>query len=234
MNRMWWLHKLNMWEGLEPDKHIYKEECEALIRSSEYDENKIIYSSDLAGDTLYFIKEGKVKVFRNSTQNTEIEIAILSAGDAFGKLSMIEEGEKDLSIRSLSHAKINVLRQVQLEKLMKNHPAAAAFIVEKLKAKIEKKVDDFKSNLMKHTIKRLARLIHRMGKYYGDYITGNLPGACKRINYKVNPNELAHLLGVKKDIIDDMLETLTELELIEQQSGNIIIKSEKKLIKFIS
>jgi len=226
MNKMWWLQKDNITFPLT--------QIERLMRSSDYGQRKIIYSSDLAGDSLHFIKSGSVRIFKLSSQGSQINLAYLNKGDIFGKLSMIEAGERDLSVESLTDVTINILRQRQLEKLMKNKPETVAAIFLQIEESLKQNWQKFDTYLVKQTVKRIARLLIKLTEHYGVCVTESLPTKIKRIDYKINNKELSTLVGVKREIIPQSLDALINMGLLKQENGHTLIENEKALLDFVN
>lgn len=227
MSKMWWLQKENIFKDTKFLNAL--NQIEKIARSSDYNQKKIIYSSDLAGDSLHFIKNGYLRLFRLSSQGSQINLAYLTKGDIFGKLSMFEEGERDVSVQSLSDVTINILRQRQLEKLMKNNPEIAAFVFLNIEEKLKQSWQQFDSSIVKQTVKRIARLFLKLTEHYGICVPESLPNKIKRIEYKINNKELSNLIGIKREIILQVMDYLINTGLLKQENGYTIIKDKKGL-----
>lgn len=69
------------------------------------------------GDCMYFLSKGSMEVIVNDKQ-----VAILSEGSPFGETALLENEQRNASIRAVSYCDVYRLSQQSFEKLRKRHP----------------------------------------------------------------------------------------------------------------
>ena len=68
------------------------------MRNKKYSKSDIILMEDEVGDTFFIILEGSVKVTRDSEDGREVILAVLSSGNFFGEISLLD-GKLDLQMQ---------------------------------------------------------------------------------------------------------------------------------------
>ena len=66
----------------------------AGLRRRTYQRGEVIFHQDDPGDRLHFVAEGMVKISIVSTDGRENDIALLTRGDCFGEMSVLDGGRR--------------------------------------------------------------------------------------------------------------------------------------------
>ena len=78
MEKIWYLKKIDIFEDLN-DEDLTKIDNHSFMR--EYPKNHIIYSQNDESKLIYFLKSGKVRLYRLIESGKQITLTILTAGD---------------------------------------------------------------------------------------------------------------------------------------------------------
>jgi CRP/FNR family cyclic AMP-dependent transcriptional regulator len=62
-----------------------------VVREREYPKNSVILFEDDPGDALYIVASGQVKVVLIGEDGREVILSVLSDGDFFGEMSLIDD-----------------------------------------------------------------------------------------------------------------------------------------------
>ncbi|MDZ7332429.1 MAG: cyclic nucleotide-binding domain-containing protein, partial [candidate division KSB1 bacterium] len=74
------------------------ERIRKLCVTQHYDKDQIIFIEEEAGNTLFLIQKGRVKVSRTTDDGREVILSILQHGDFFGELSLIDGKARSASV----------------------------------------------------------------------------------------------------------------------------------------
>lgn len=85
----------------------------ALVRSGK----TIIREGD-RGDCLVVVYSGKVSVTKEDEAGHELEVAVLTEGDVFGEVALLERVPRSATVRSLCRCELLVLEQAAFEQLL--------------------------------------------------------------------------------------------------------------------
>ena len=102
-DKIWYLENLNLLKTLP--KPAVKEVAKNTIMCHFF-KDEFIYFSDDPADTLYFLKEGKVKIANYSDEGREVIKTILQSGEVFGEFSLIGEEKRTDFAQALDQVKV--------------------------------------------------------------------------------------------------------------------------------
>lgn len=201
MNKLWWLESEALLKDLNQNEIAY---LFKLAELTKFDADQVVFSSDLPGDTLYFMQKGQAHVFHKTSIGTTRKLTTLTKGSAFGKLGLIELGQKSAHIKTQVPSQMLVLRKAAFEKLIKCSPKISSQLVSTLKEYIEAAEH---SNLLKEYQigqYRFRRLIER----YVD--NQDFKVNDKQIEFLYNTQELVHLTQLSESTVKYCLEKLIQ------------------------
>jgi CRP/FNR family cyclic AMP-dependent transcriptional regulator len=86
--------------------------------------NELVKESD-AGDCVYIIKDGKVKITKKTGDNKLIELAVLSAGDCFGEMALFDDEARSASAYALTKCCVLRIKRDDLIDVIIEYPMIA-------------------------------------------------------------------------------------------------------------
>ena len=86
--------------------------------------DELVKESD-AGDCLYVIKEGKVRITKKTTDNKLIDLAELSVGECFGEMALFDDEARSASAYALSRCSVIRIKRDDLVDVMMEYPMIA-------------------------------------------------------------------------------------------------------------
>lgn len=120
-----WLKKVGILKELSDIdlKTLY-----TYMEEAKYIAGQSIYGEDKKGGSLYFLKAGRVRVFRKGKDIKEHELSIMGAGSTFGEITFFDMSKHTATVASVEDSAIGILSIKQFEKLAKTHPNTAYLI----------------------------------------------------------------------------------------------------------
>ncbi|HEV3467875.1 MAG TPA: cyclic nucleotide-binding domain-containing protein, partial [Pyrinomonadaceae bacterium] len=109
--------------GLPPDKLI---ELVGRMTARQFDENRLVVRQGDAGDSMFVIRRGAVRVIRREPDGRETTLVTLREGDCFGEMSLLTGQARNASVVTLRECEILELRRSDLDDFMARHPRFAA------------------------------------------------------------------------------------------------------------
>src|SRR5688572_11366636 len=85
------LGAIPLFAGLRPPE---LETLAQRVRQRRYREGEAIFHRDDPGAALYVILSGRVKIHNESPDGTDVIITVMSVGDFFGELSLLDGSER--------------------------------------------------------------------------------------------------------------------------------------------
>lgn len=80
-----------LFQGLSPSA---LERVAAIVQQERLEQGALIFRQGDAGNALYLITSGQVRISRTLPGVGEEALAILGPGDAFGEMALVDEGER--------------------------------------------------------------------------------------------------------------------------------------------
>src|SRR5215213_3862764 len=85
-------------------EHLSPPAVDALNRRARrrvFRKGEVIFHRDDPGSALYLVISGRVRVMVASNDGEELTLAILRAGDCFGEMALLSEGERTATVVAL-------------------------------------------------------------------------------------------------------------------------------------
>jgi CRP-like cAMP-binding protein len=86
--------------------------------------DELVKESD-AGDCLYIIKEGKVRITKKTSDSRYIDLADLASGECFGEMALFDDEVRSASAYALSRCTVLKIKRDDLNDVILEHPSIA-------------------------------------------------------------------------------------------------------------
>jgi len=83
---------------------------------------KTIYIENMAGESLYLIKKGSVRISQMLAEGEEQTLVVLGPGDTFGELAVIDGGPRAATARVIEDVNLFSLSRKDYNQLCSNNP----------------------------------------------------------------------------------------------------------------
>jgi cAMP-binding proteins - catabolite gene activator and regulatory subunit of cAMP-dependent protein kinases len=218
--------KVPMFENLNDEELL---DIVNMINHKEYIKGDIIFSEGNIANTLYFVNEGKIKLYRYTKDGKEQILHILSEGDFFGELDLIKPSTYRFNANAIVDAKVCTLTKDELKDAMMRKPEIGIKLLETVRERLSK-VEDLVQNLAtKDVDSRMAYLITDLMTSYGENIEDSIS-----IKLPISRGDMANYIGVTPETISRKLKKFEDEKIIKiVGTKNIIILDEKKLKDYI-
>ncbi|MCI1581064.1 MAG: Crp/Fnr family transcriptional regulator [Clostridium beijerinckii] len=218
--------KVPMFENLNDEELL---DIVNMINHKEYIKGDIIFSEGNIANTLYFVNEGKIKLYRYTKDGKEQILHILSEGDFFGELDLIKPSTYRFNAKAIVDAKVCTLTKDELKDAMMRKPEIGIKLLETVRERLSK-VEDLVQNLAtKDVDSRMAYLITDLMTSYGENIEDSIS-----IKLQISRGDMANYIGVTPETISRKLKKFEDEKIIKiVGTKNIIILDEKKLKDYI-
>ena len=137
---------------------VEREELERLAevtRERQYPKGSVIVFEDDPGDSLFIVREGRVKVVLVSEDGREVILGVLGVGEHFGELSLIDEQPRSAHVIAMEDANLLVLRRDDFRRRVEATPALAWSLLVEL-SQVPVRVERDESRLRPAEISRLG------------------------------------------------------------------------------
>ena len=193
----------------------------------EYKKKQTIYSEGQHPNKLYYIESGKVKVFKTSDTGKELIIGLLSTGDFFGHIPLIENTVYEEIAETLEESSIRVIPKKEFEKLITTNQEIALKVIKLLANNISEKEQQLVALAYHSLRKRVADALLTLKRKYATNVDENF-------SMSISREDLANIAGTATESLIRTLSDFKNEKLIEIKDGKITLLEEKKLINLFN
>lgn len=120
------LHGIPLFEPLSEEETQIIASC---VEVRQWPQDSVIINEGEESNCLYIILTGKVKIFLIDEYGEEIILNYLHEGDYFGEVSLLDEGRRSASVKTMSDSYFGVLQKDDFVNIMFSHPELAMTIL---------------------------------------------------------------------------------------------------------
>jgi CRP/FNR family cyclic AMP-dependent transcriptional regulator len=193
----------------------------------DYKKKQTIYSEGQHPNKLYYIQSGKVKIFKTSDGGKELIIGLLSAGDFFGHIPLIENAVYEEFAETLEESSIRVIPRKEFEQLITTNQEIALKVIKLLANNIAEKEQQLVALAYHSLRKRVADALLTLKKKYAK--EGE-----EHFSMSISREDLANIAGTATESLIRTLSDFKTEKLIEIKDGKITLLEEKKLLNLFN
>jgi len=193
----------------------------------EYKPNEIIFCEFEPGNEFYFIQSGKVKIVK-LINNREKTIDVLTDGDVFGEMAILEAEPRSATTIALDHVKLLKFHRDNFDALLHGNPQLAY----KLLVIFSKRIYDAKRRLMILLLEdpqlKVMDVINMLAEQDPHLDLQN------EITLHVNAPQIASWSGMAENDVQKVLTHLSRLDKIELYGDRIVVRNIRDFQRVVS
>lgn len=199
-----------------------------IANKKRYHKDNIILIEEEVGSTMFIILAGRVKISRISDDGREVILSILSDGDFFGEMSLLDGHTRSANVTAIEDSELLVIRREEFLQTLRDYPQVAINLLKELAQRIRKSDEHIKSLSLQDATGRVASTLLRISEDSGLFRKGQV-----EISELPLQQDLANMAGTSRETISRVIKSLSEDGYLRKQGGKIIILDyEKFRIKF--
>lgn len=213
-------HRVNLFFGLSQDEMSRVADCARILRKAR---GEFVYMSGDRADSVYVLKQGRVKLSVLAESGKEIAIDIIEPGEIFGEFALVDESLRSNMTQALDDVLMWVFNKSDFARLLDQTKLAMNYIrlVGDRRRRMEKKLSDIMS---KDVSARVCELLHDLSADASE--TG--VEARERL-IPLTHYDVASLIGASRQTTTSALNELERSGSIELGRGWIRVKCLKAL-----
>ncbi|MFQ5329815.1 MAG: Crp/Fnr family transcriptional regulator [Thermodesulfobacteriota bacterium] len=177
-----------------------------------------VYSEGDRADTLYILKEGRIKITHLAEDGRELTIEIIEPGDIFGELTLAGEEERETSAEALADSFICAISRKNFEAFLKMRPDLSFTITKWMGSRLRRIENRFENIIFQDVRTRLTSLLSDLAAKYGEDVEGG-----RKIAIKLSHQELANLIGATRETVTLELNNMKRRGDIEVEGREFVL-----------
>jgi CRP/FNR family transcriptional regulator, cyclic AMP receptor protein len=188
--------------------------------SREWKKNSHVFMQGDPLENVYFINEGKVKIYKSDASGREQIVAILKKGEMFPHVGFFRKGGYPGFSEVIEQASIVVVPISQFEKVLVENPHLSIKVFKVLGEKIVDLQERLEAQILNNTYEQIIKLLIRLGDLHGEK---QQDGTIILMTNFTN-KDLANMIGTTRETVSRTLTKMKKDELISSdQQGNMIL-----------
>lgn len=221
-SKFWYLKHFNIFEGMDEEAMMQVNKMSSMMTCKTHDP---IYFPDEQPNTIFFLKEGHVKISRLTSDGKEIILDVIGPGEIFGELPLGDEKENPSELaEALDTAVICAMKKQNFEMLLQQHPELNFEITKRIGLRLKKFQERVTDLAFKDVKKRIASFLVKYAEEFG-----KVKGGVITVQVSLSHQEIALLTGSARQTVTTTLNEFRSNGIIDFSRQKIIIKHWDKL-----
>ena len=145
-----------LFNGLD---RIELERFAEVTREKSYPKGSVILFEDDPGDSLFVVRDGRVKVVLIGEDGREVILGVLGVGEYFGELSLIDDRPRSAHVIAMEDSNLLVLRREDFRKRVESSPSVAWSLLTELSRRLRRADDKIGGLVLLDVPGRIAPLL---------------------------------------------------------------------------
>jgi CRP/FNR family transcriptional regulator/CRP/FNR family cyclic AMP-dependent transcriptional regulator len=190
------------------------EQLASHLIERRFPRNTTIVEEGLAGDYMYVMREGRVKVTMLSEDGREKILEFLEAGSFFGEMSLLDRAPRSASVKTLKPVRLLALSRTDFLSLLRKSPDLALAVIQELSRRL-RNVDKQASALSFQRVKdRTKGLLERLARD---------PHQGGRITPALTHQQMADMIGTSRETVTRVVKELKQEEWLAQEGKRYLV-----------
>ena len=206
-----------LFQGLPRKQH---EDLSMIVIDQVFKRGQMVFSEGDAGNGLYVLISGRVKIFKLSPEGKEQILHILEEGEPFGEAAVFAGERFPANAETLAESRVFFFPRAAFIELIGRNPALALNMMAVLSRRLRKFANLVEDLSLKEVPGRLAAYL---------LLLSEKKKGIRRVELDVSKNQLASLLGTIPETLSRILARMDREKFIRPEGKSIEILDRKAL-----
>jgi CRP/FNR family transcriptional regulator len=212
------LKTIPLFSGIE-EKYLKK--ISEIVKEKKYPKGSVVFFEDEPGETIYIIKDGKIKIYIISEQDGREKIlTILQSGDFFGEMAILDGAGRSATAQCLEDSILLIIYKNNFIKLLKESSEISHRIIYNLVHRLRETNMQVKELVFMNVRQRTIKTLLRLSEDYKKVKNG------KSMIFLTH-DELARFVGTSRETISRILSDFEKEKILETKRQSIIVDVKK-------
>jgi CRP/FNR family transcriptional regulator, cyclic AMP receptor protein len=185
-----------------------------------------LFSEGDAGDKLYVILSGKIKLTRTAPDGRENLLSVHGPGEMFGELSMFDPSPRTASATAVTDVRLAALAHDDLRRWLTSRPDVSMHMLRALAQRL-RRINDVKADLVFTDVPgRVAKALLDLAERFGVPQAEGL-----QVNHDLTQEELAQLVGASRETVNKALADFVARGWLQLSAKSVLLLDAERLRK---
>lgn len=179
---------------------------------SKLRKNQVVFSQGDLADSVFYIRDGKVKITVVSEQGKEAIVAVLGPDEFLGEGCLTGQFRRVATAKTLTECEIVRLEKKVIIQVLHDEPAFSEMFISHLLARTLRVEADLVDQLFNSSEKRLARALLLLANFGKD-------GKPETVIAKISQETLAEMIGTTRSRVSRFMNKFRKMGFIKYNGG---------------
>ena len=205
------------------------EEVDQLTTMTRCHRGKVFFAPEDEPGTIYFVKEGLVRLYRRTPEGKQLTVAMLDRGAVFGESSLIGQTHAGVYAEAVEEGLLCVMPVANLRTLVARFPRIGLNLLEHVGGRLKRSQELAEELAWWSVRRRLARTLLELDERYGH---PTLRGG-RIIDKPFTQAHLAELIGSTRETVAELVGALKREGVICSRGRRLVIVDHPRLRQMV-
>ena len=175
---------------------------------AEYGAHRCIFHQGRLADSIFYLRQGKVKLSVISQQGKEAIVAMLDAGDFFGEGCLAGQPLRMSTATAMTDSTLHRIEKPLMTRMLHEQHDISEFFVAHLLSRNVRFEEDLVDQLFNSSEKRLARILLRLAHFGKE-------SRAEPVLPRINQDSLAQMVGTTRSRVSHFMNKFRKLGFID-------------------
>jgi CRP/FNR family cyclic AMP-dependent transcriptional regulator len=204
-------------------------EIQRYFMPQTYKKDNMILIEEEVGSSMFIITAGRIKISRLSDDGREVILSILSEGDFFGEMSILDGQTRSATAVALDDSELLLIRRDDFLKMLHSFPQIAINLLRELASRLRRADAQIKSLSLQDATGKVASTILRLADD-----AGRIKHGMVEISELPLQQDLANMSGTSRETISRVIKSLCVDGYLRKEGGKLVILDYNKFKEHFS
>lgn len=205
--KLWYLQNFNMFKGMTKDMMEMMDKHSSMIHNKK---KEVIYFPEESSNTIYLLKEGKIKIYRLSEDGRTTTLHLLGPGEIFGESALLGQDTHDNIAEVVEDSVVCAVDKHDFQNMMERSPQLNISINKLIGFRLRKIQAHVEDLVFRNARERILAFLLRYTENFGKQMVDG---------WMVRPflthQEIADLTATARQTVNMVLNELAETDKIK-------------------
>jgi len=187
-------------------------------RFESYAAGQVIFAKGSPGRSMMAVLDGSVRISSTAPSGREVVLAILSAGEIFGEMALLDGGERTADATAITDCELLAIDQREFIAFLERHSDVCIRFLKMLSQRLRRTDEQLETTLFERLESRIAKALIRLA-----IDGGATAGSGRSVYLRVSQNELGGIAGASRENVNKQLHVWQAAGLVELGKRLIVI-----------
>src|SRR6202790_3877125 len=198
----------------------------SMLADVELPRGDRVFDEGDAGDRLYVVLEGKIKLTRAASDGRENLLSVLGPGEMFGELSLFDPRPRTSSASAVTDATVAALAHDALRPWLLERPEVSMHMLQALARRLRRANDVTADLVFTDVPGRVAKNLLDLADRFGEQERDGL-----HVHHDLTQEELAQLVGASRETVNKALADFAARGWLQISARSVLILDTERLRK---